>query len=232
MRRIFVPVVSLAILLVTSVAAQQRGFQPQDYYRLVNTSDVQISPDGDLVAFTVTTVVEEDNERHREIWMQRLNDGRPDGEPFRFTDPTRESTRPRWSPDGSVLSFTSRRGDEPNSVWFARVTAPGGEAYQIEGVEASPVWSPDGQWIAFTKAPGDDDDEAGEREGWIAPDAITNTLDPTRFDGRVVTSMRYKRDGVLTLRPHYSVQEKTELFVVPFSRHRQSTNPLGISVNI
>lgn len=223
MRRILVSVVSLTILLVTSVAAQQRGFQPQDYYRLVNTSDVQISPDGDLVAFTVTTVVEEDNKRHREIWMQRLDDGRPEGEPFRFTDPTRESTRPRWSPDGLVLSFTSRRGDESNSVWFARVTAPGGEAYQIEGVEASPVWSPDGQWIAFTKAPGDDDDddededEEGSREGWIAPDAITNTLDAKRFDGRVVTSMRYKRDGVLTLRPHYSVQEKAELFVVPAS---------------
>jgi dipeptidyl aminopeptidase/acylaminoacyl peptidase len=215
MRRIIVPLVCSTILLASSVTAQQRGFQPQDYYRLVNTGDVQISPAGDLLAFTVTTVVEDENKRHREIWMQRLKDGRPDGEPFRFTDPTRESTSPRWSPDGSVLSFTSQRGDESNSVWFARVTAPGGEAYQIDGVDASPVWSPDGEWIAFTKAPSEDDEESPPRDGWIAPDAITNTLDAERFDGRVVTSLRYKRDGVQTLRPHYSVVEKAELYVVP-----------------
>ena len=215
MRRIIVSLVCSTILLASSATAQQRGFQPQDYYRLVDTRDVQISPAGDLLAFTVTTVVEDENERHREIWMQRLKAGRPDGEPFRFTDPTRESTSPRWSPDGSVLSFTSRRGDESNSVWFARVTAPGGEAYQIDGVDASPVWSPDGEWIAFTKAPSEGDEESTPRDGWIAPDAITNTLDAARFDGRVVTSLRYKRDGVQTLRPHYSVVEKAELYVVP-----------------
>ena len=47
--------------------------------------------------------------------------------------------------------------------------------------------------------------EPEDREGWIAPDAVTSTLDADRFDGRVITSIRYKRDGVLTLRPHYSV---------------------------
>lgn len=211
-----------ALLFVPTAAAQQRGFLPQDYYRLVTPSDVQVSPAGDLVAFTVTTVVEEDNERHREVWMQRLDNGQPDGAPFRFTDPTRESTRPRWSPDGTLLSFSSRRGDEPNSIWFVRVTAPGGEAFHIEGVESAPVWSPDGQWIAYTRAPSDDDDDDGEdsrdsREGWIAPDAISSTLNAERFDGRVVTSMRYKRDGTLSLRPHYSINPKSQLFVVSAS---------------
>ncbi len=89
MRRITVLAGFAALLFVPAAAAQQRGFLPQDYYRLVTPSDVQVSPAGDLVAFTVTTVVEEDNERHREVWMQRLDDGRPDGAPFRFTDPTR-----------------------------------------------------------------------------------------------------------------------------------------------
>ena len=40
------------------------------------------SPDGANVAFTVTTVVEEENRRHREIWLQPLSGGRPVGAAF------------------------------------------------------------------------------------------------------------------------------------------------------
>jgi len=218
---------------VPTVAAQPRGVLPQDYYRMTFVSDVQVSPTGEYLAFTVQTVVEEKNRRHQEIWLQRLERGRPSGAPFRFTDPTEESSGPRWSPDGTVLAFSSRRGDDRNSVWFARVTAPGGEAYHVPGVEGSPVWSPDGQWIAYTREPDDDQPPAGERgraegqrEGWIAPNAITHTLDARRFDGRVITAMRYKRDGVLTLLPDPSIRGKRQLFVVPAAggEARQVTN--------
>jgi dipeptidyl aminopeptidase/acylaminoacyl peptidase len=188
---------------------------PEDYYDLVTVSDVAVSPAGQFVAFTVTTVVEEDNARHREIWLQPLRNGRPDGEAFPITDPTAESSSPSWSPDGSLLSFSSDRGDDPNPVWFLRVDGPGGEAFHIEGVEGTPVWSPDGEWIAFVDRPEEEGGEEEEREGWVAPDAVTTTLEPERFDGRVITSIRYKRDGVPTLRPHFLVQEKRQLFVVP-----------------
>ena len=214
--------VSLALVIVLLAAAaahaQTRGLSPTDYYSMTFVGNTEISPTGDLVAFVVTTINEEDNKRHREIWLQRLHDGRPEGELFRFTDPTEESTNPHWSPDGTILSFTSRRGEDKNNVWFMRVTAPGGEAYHIEGVDAAPAWSPDGQWIAFTRAPKDEDEEDDEaedrREGWIAPDAISHTLDPSRFDGRVITSRRYKRDGTQTLLPDPATRDKSQLFVV------------------
>ncbi|MCY4507792.1 MAG: hypothetical protein OXG35_12660, partial [Acidobacteria bacterium] len=135
--------------------AQTRGLLPADYYAEVGVGEVAISPDGGLVAFTVTTVVEEENRRHREIWMQQLRGGRPEGEPFRFTDPTREASGPRWSPDGRTLSFRSPRGDgdDAGDTWFARVAFPGGEAYRVEGVRGAPTWSPDGAWIAYTAPP-------------------------------------------------------------------------------
>jgi len=207
------------ILLVLSsslpLAAQERGFRPEDYYRIVTLTEAAVSPAGTFVAFTVTSVVEEENARHRAIWLQPLRNGRPDGEAFRITDPTVDSSGPLWSPDGALLAFSSRRGEDPNPVWFLRVQGPGGEAFHIEGVEGLPVWSPDGRWIAFVRAPEEGEGGGGEREGWIAPDAVTNTLDPLRFDGRVITSIRYKRDGVLTLLPHYAVEEKRQLFLVP-----------------
>jgi len=211
---------ALALWLPAAALAQKRGLLPTDFYKEIGVGDVAMSPGGSLVAFTVTTIVEKDNTRHREIWMQRLKGGAPDGQPFRFTDPTSESSGPRWAPDGQVLAFSSRRGKDPNRVWFMRVTAPGGEAYHVEGVEAMPTWSPDGTWIAYTKAPGGDEEESeggarDAREGWIAPDALTTTLDAKRFDGRVVTSTRLKRDGTLTFLPHYSVREKSQLYVVP-----------------
>ena len=64
--------------------AQRSGLLPTDYYKEINVSQTVISPAGDLVAFTVMTIVEGKNERHREI----LDAGKillfhvnPDGEP-------------------------------------------------------------------------------------------------------------------------------------------------------
>lgn len=213
-RRISVVIAALLVVPAT-VLAQTRGLQPQDYYRMSFVNEVAMSPPGDYVAFTVTSIVEKENKRHREVWVQRIKAGVPDGAPFRFTDPTRDASAPRWSPDGSLLAFTSRRSSDRNATWFVRLSAPSGEAFHIDGVEGPPVWSPDGTWIAFLKAPGASDEESADKhEGWIAPNAVSHTLDPKRFDGRVVTSTRTKRDGTLALMPDPSIRKKNQLFVV------------------
>ena len=213
---------TVAVLPCTpdEAGAQNPGYAPDLYYRLVGVGEVAAAPDGGHVAFTVTTVVEDENRRHREVWLQPLAGGRPAGDAFPVTSSNEESSGPRWSPDGSLLAFSSSRGDDPNPVWFIRVRGAGGEAFHIDGVEGSPVWSPDGTRIAYVKAPdgdvpdGDREDGPEGREGWIAPDAVSRTLDTARFDGRVVTSTRYKRDGRLALQPHYLSREKRQLMVV------------------
>lgn len=203
-----------ALALVPAAAAQE-GYAPERYYDLVSVGEVSVAPGGGHVAFTVTTIVEEENRRHREIWLQPLDGGQPSGDAFRVTSPNEESSAPRWSPDGSLLSFDSPRGEDPNSIWFLRVDGPGGEAFHIDGIDGPPVWSPDGSTVAFVSVPEEDEDGGeSDREGWIAPDAVTRTLSPERFDGRVITSIRYKRDGRLALQPHFSTQEKRQLMVV------------------
>ncbi len=198
------------------MVAQVPGYAPELYYRLVGVGEVAVAPGGSHVAFTVTTVVEEENRRHREVWLQTLEGGRPTGAAFPVTSSNEESSGPRWSPDGSLLAFSSSRGDDPNPVWFLRVRGAGGEAFHIDGVEGPPVWSPDGTRIAYVKAPEDGapEGEIEGREGWIAPDAVTRTLDASRFDGRVITSTRYKRDGRLVLQPHYLSRAKRQVMVV------------------
>lgn len=216
MNRALSPVLALIFAVTgTSLAAQGRAITAEDFYRFTLSGDVAVAPGGDLVAFTVTTINEAENDRELAIWIQRVENGRPAGSPFRFTDPTENSSQPSWAPDGSVLSFSSRRDDDQNTAWFIRVTAPGGEAYHIEGVDATPTWSPDGEWIAMVRAPADDAESDGERAGWIAPDGISRTLDPERFDGRLITHLRYKRNNVFEPLPHPSILKKDQLFIVP-----------------
>jgi dipeptidyl aminopeptidase/acylaminoacyl peptidase len=215
LRRAAVSVPIIVSLLASPALAQKPGLAPADFYKEIGVGSVAMSPDGSMIAFVLTTTVEDENRRHREVWVQRMSDGAPEGEPLRFTSPTEESSSPSWSPDGKVLAFSSPRGDDSNSIWFIRMDARSGEAFHVEGVNAAPIWSPDGKWIAFTRAPASDDEGNGPREGWIAPDVISSTLDADRFDGRVITSTRYKRDGSLQLQNHYSVRDKSQLFVVP-----------------
>ena len=145
---------ALLTLCIHAGADEKRGLLPTDFYSEVGVGQAAVSPNGKLVAFTVTTILEEDNKRHRELWIQALRNGQPQGDSYRFTSPTEESSSPRWSPDSTVLSFQSSRDDDENDTWFIRVTAPGGEAYRIEGVDSAPTWSPDGTKIAFSASNG------------------------------------------------------------------------------
>lgn len=208
---------ALIVLLCVTLApahAQTRGLTPQDAMRLVSVGDVALSPTAAHVAYTVTTVNEKDNTRNTALWLRALRNGQPAGEAVRFTDPTRNSSAPRWSPDGAVLGFTSRRGDEEGSTWFLRVGGLGGEAYRIEGVRGSPMWSPDGRTIAYTAEP-ERKDKPTAKALRIAPNGITKPLDATRFDGYQITHLRYKRDGTFNFLPHPALVPKRQLFVVP-----------------
>ncbi len=196
------------------LSAQARPWQSTDYYRLTVVGDPELAPDGRRVAFVVTTVVEDKDRRHNEIWMA-ATDG--SAAPFRYTSPSTEASNPTWSPDGSLLGFSSKREGSDDDVWFLRTSAPGGEAFQIKGVHAMPAFSRDGQWLLYAWR-GEEPDSL-KKEPWrnrVSPTAITRGPDPKRFDGRVYTSIPVVGDERGYLPPR-ETRRPSHLYLVPLA---------------
>ena len=193
-KRALLLTVSLAtavLLLPAGLAAQsRRPLEVEDYYRLKSVGSPALSPDGSRVAFVVTSVLEDENDRHSEIWLASADGS---GEPIRLTSPSFSASNPSWTPDGGYLHFSSRRpaptGEASGGPWFLRMDGASGEAFQIDGLDGSPNFSPDGRWVVFTRSvlP------PGERPR-PSYDSDFERRTAERFDGRVYDWMNYRFD--------------------------------------
>lgn len=191
----------LALLIAAPVAAQQSGaqraFQLSDWYKLTTLSGPAMSPSGDRVAFTATTVRESENKRHNEIWVVPT----AGGEAQRFTSPGSESSAPRWSPDGRYLFFTSTRSGGKGNTWAIRMDQPSGEAEQIANYPAGStprdhrfaIWA-EGDSVPKPDSAKMKNDPYGKMPPMARPPygAITKPANAARFDGKQVVDMRYK----------------------------------------
>src|SRR5882724_6164216 len=204
----------IGLLVPGALQGQQRAWQSPDYYRLTVVSNPALSPDARRVAFVVTSVVEDKDRRHNEIWMASADGSAP---AFRYTSPSTEASNPNWSPDGSLLAFSSKRDGSDDDIWFLRTAAPGGEAFQIKGVHAMPLFSADGQRLAYTWR-GDEPDSV-KKETWrsrVSPTAITRGADTKRFDGRVYTSIPIVADERGYVPPR-ETRRPSHIYLVPLA---------------
>ena len=161
----------------------KRGMVPEDYYRVVQVGDPQISPDGSVVAFTVRRTSDDRRSRKGGIWMVPA-DGSGPPRPFTMGDADRS---PRWSPDGRRLAFLrSMEGGTQLHV----IHLDGGEAEAATSIRQGSIssfqWFPDGEGILLTLSlePGVETptDQAPRQEG------------PTP-DVTVIRNAVYKADG-------------------------------------
>ncbi len=202
--------------VAASLTAQEppRPLQATDYYRLTSVGEPRLAPDGRRVAVTVTTVFEDKDRRHTEIWMVATDGSAP---AFRYTSPGADAASPVWSPDGMLLAFASKREGSDDDVWFLRTGAPGGEAFQIHGVHGLPLFSPDGKSLLYGWRGAEPD--SVKQQSWrtrVSPLAVTRGPDVKRFDGRVYTSLPFGEDE-RGLVPPREARRPRHLYLVPLT---------------
>ncbi len=181
----------LGLLAASGLAAQTQPQAPaakrlitlDDMAKFKVVGDPQRSPDGQWVAFTVSTTDVEKDKRNTGIWMVSWDGSRllpltsgPDG-----------ASSPRWSPDGRYLSFLASRGTDEDKklgdqVWLLDRT--GGEAQrltEIKGGVSSYAWSPDSKRLVFTSSDVNPADEPEKMEGWKRKTAPPVVIDRYHF---------------------------------------------------
>ena len=179
------------ILLLASVVCAQTARHPlrlDDIARFKDVRDPQLSPDGQWVAYVVSTVDTKEDKSTSHVWMIKI-DGTNDRQ---ITFGQEGESSPRWSPDGNFLSFTSSRPGKArgSQVWV--LDRRGGEAAQLTDVKGrlqGYEWSPDSKRLALVI--GDPDPES-EPTPPPAPGASPAT--PRVPKPIVIDRYRFKQD--------------------------------------
>lgn len=137
----------LVAILYPGYSQTKRNLKPSDIYYLKNIGDPQLSPEGNWVAYSLSSVDSAKDKTNSDIWMS----GWDGTQTVQLTHtPDGEST-PRWSPDGKFLSFSSsRNGLTRSQIWI--MDRRGGEAKKLSDIKGeiqSYHWSPDSKKILF-----------------------------------------------------------------------------------
>ena len=141
------------------VTESKRGRMFVDAIEQPIVGDPQLSPDGRQILFTIDKADWKQNRRVGHIF--RINADGTGQVQLTFGD--RGESSPRWSPDGKLMAFATRRDpDTVNQIYLLNVA--GGEARRLTNHPTAPgglTWAPDGRSIYFLAT---DDKTAEEKE--------------------------------------------------------------------
>ena len=140
----------------TAMAASppQSTFESADLYRLKSVGDVQMSPDGSRIAYTV-----QNNDRpgqpYSQVWILDVATGKS----VRLGSDTEAASGPRWSRDGKQIAYFGREesgagvvvahADGSGAVLLAPVS---GTNHPLPSSGERLAWSPDGRQVAYIAA--------------------------------------------------------------------------------
>ncbi|GHF28268.1 acylaminoacyl-peptidase [Kordiimonas sediminis] len=157
-------------------------------------SDVQVSPDGNWVAYVVRRNDMDKDEGKSQIWMSST-DGKHH---IPLTAAYANASSPRWNPDGSSIAFIGTRGegeDLKSQVWL--LDRRGGEAQQHTDVKQGVsgfTWSPDGsRMLLAIKDPKPEDKEEEGKDKDTKAKKAKGKDSPEPY---VIDRLQFKQDYV------------------------------------
>ena len=144
------PILGTTTAVGQELETQPVGWTPEEMMKVKGVGNVQVSPDGRRVVFTVTEAVMSNDKSESLTHIYLANADGSDARQLTYGE--KSCTNPQWSPDGRWLAFTSDRSGK-NNIWLLRTD--GGEAQQLTDVKtvvSKFKWSPDGKQMAFIMA--------------------------------------------------------------------------------
>src|SRR5438045_8271265 len=149
-----------ALLLISSTALaqppQKRPVTFEDMMKLKRVGVPVPSPDGKWVVFDCVDVDLEANTKISHVWIGPA--AGPAAAGRRLNPTPNHEERPRFSPDGKRLIWTSKATD-PTQIWMCDFDSEkgqlAGKPHQVTNISTGAdgaIWSPDGKHIVFVSA--------------------------------------------------------------------------------
>jgi dipeptidyl aminopeptidase/acylaminoacyl peptidase len=174
--------IALLLLSGLAMAQEKRAMTVEDLWKMKRVSAPKLSPDGNWLAFTLTTYVMEDNKGASDIWLLSS-----DGETLKqLTTHNSSDSSPIWSPCSKFIAFTSNRDEHGSQIYIINVE--GGEATRLTNIStgiSNMKWTRDGSRIYFVSnvwQDAADDAENKERlDSWKGRKSKAVVTDQTLF---------------------------------------------------
>ncbi len=159
--------IALALYLSVFGIALARPVTVDDLMKLRAIVDVRISPDGDRVAYVLSTPSLERNAQIGALFVVPASGGAPMrlAEEVRIFNPTTVRPQLRWSPDSKMIAFLAFADTRPQVFAVPASGGPGRALTSaVEGAFAF-EWAPDGERLAFlTRDPMSSEEERQRRD--------------------------------------------------------------------
>ncbi|MGB0514962.1 MAG: hypothetical protein ACPGJE_09000, partial [Wenzhouxiangellaceae bacterium] len=158
-----------ALVVVALIAlmplARADGLTLEQIAKLRQVTSVQLSPDGDQLAYTLSVPRDLSREDDGSAWSELHVIG-PDGQSRPYISGQVSVGGLAWRPDSSALVFLDKRGDDDTRRLYA-LPVDGGEARSIAALEtdiSGYSFSPDGRQAALLAFEKEDSDLESERD--------------------------------------------------------------------
>jgi dipeptidyl aminopeptidase/acylaminoacyl peptidase len=132
----------LALLAAATAHASGRALTPDDFYRIQEVHEPQVSPDGAQVAYLVSHNDRDRDDYETTLWLVPWQGG----DAVQLTRGAGDILAPRFSPDGRYISYVAVAPDAEQGRLML-LDRRGGEPRQLATVSSegnSYAWSPDG----------------------------------------------------------------------------------------